>query len=126
MGWSYLPNVLMFSKDNSWHPNCSVSWGMTAAPSLISAPGRKRILMLLTVIAIEGVAGLFFWSRLGHHIILGFLVKQGNEYVVAWKDENGYESASYPSLNEAREFVHNHLGLSVASNPVPDHEVEHI
>ena len=89
---------------------------------------RNRTKVLVVVVMIELLLGGFIWSHSKNQsVVLGFLVKNGNRYVIAWKDEyTGYDSHSYSTLKEALHFVHDDLKLSPGRNPLVDEEVEFV
>ena len=77
------------------------------------------------LIALEFCFGVYLWKNTKPKVILGFLVKNGQEYVVAWKDDvNGYTTHSYRSLSDARRFAREELKLSEGINPVLDGSLE--
>jgi len=89
---------------------------------------KNRLGALVLVAAFELMLGIFVWNHTKpRSVILGFLVKNGNSYVLAWKDEEtGYESHSYPSLKDALQVAQGDLKLAPGHNPIIEQEVEHV
>src|SRR5689334_18080993 len=88
---------------------------------------RRKVIVLLGVIAMEIVLGAFLWQRSKPGAVVGFLIKNGQRYTVAWKDAmSGYDSHTCASIDEALKFANEELRLSAAANPIREHELEHV
>lgn len=88
---------------------------------------KNRGYALLFVVVIELVIGGYVW-RLSkpHNILLGFLIKDGSHYVLAWKEEQaGYQSAVYSSLKDALKEAQD-LHLAPGRNPISNNDVERV
>lgn len=89
---------------------------------------RNRTRVLILVVLFELVFGGFIWSRSApQSVVFGFLVKNGNRYVIGWKDEyTGLNSHTYGTLKEALHFLKDDLKLSRGRNPIVEQEVEFV
>lgn len=89
---------------------------------------RNRTKVLVVAVLIELILGGLVWKHTkSQSVVLGLLVKNGNSYVIAWKDEyTGYDSHSYSTLKEALHFVQDDLRLSPGRNSLVDEEVEFV
>ncbi len=85
-----------------------------------------RILVGLLVLELTLLGNLWVNRHHPASVVLGFLIKSGSHYTVAWKlDTRDYETRSYETLPEALSFMHQDLKLSEGRNPLPEHELEH-
>ena len=72
------------------------------------------------------VVGRFAWTHSEPKPQHGFLIKHGNQYVVAWKPgEFPVEMATHESLADAVRFARNELKLHSGYNPRTSLNVEH-
>lgn len=88
---------------------------------------RRRSEWLLVVLAVETVLVVtyFLSTPTGPH--LGFLVKNGGSYILAWRQApHEYQTQSYTTLEQALNFAREELGLTAGRVPTLDHELEHI
>ena len=57
----------------------------------------------------------------------GFLIKNGNSYVVAWRlSKSVYDSRKFSTLKEAVSFAKTDLNLSDSSHPTSNPNLEHL
>jgi len=90
-----------------------------------SSPSRAVFLTLF--IALEIVAGLHLWNKSHNEATLGYLVKHGGAYVVAWKEKGSpYQFESHNSLERALAFAREELKLGEGLVVQPDLAMEHI
>jgi len=90
---------------------------------------KKKIRLLVLVLMLEFTVSVYLWRTWKPDTAVGFLVKKGSEYVVAWRDvgtEQNYYYKTVSSLNEALEFANEALNLSASRNVISDAELEHI
>lgn len=88
---------------------------------------KNKIAALFAIIALEVVLGVHLWERSKPGAILGFLIKDGSQFTVAWKDPvTGYTSRSLGTIDEALKFAREELKLSEGTNPILEHELEHV
>jgi len=86
---------------------------------------RRNWLLLLLALELCGAYNLTHFVR--KEISLGFLVKNGSKFIVAWRDtEAGFQTRSYESVDEAMSFARKELKLIAARNPLVEHELEHV
>ncbi|MBI4405240.1 MAG: hypothetical protein HY537_13845 [Deltaproteobacteria bacterium] len=86
---------------------------------------RKQVIILAILLALEFMLALYLLTRDHTATRLGYLVKIGNSYLVAWKkaqSEYGYHSFS--NLNEALDYSKQVLGLSEGRPVTSDIELE--
>ncbi len=89
---------------------------------------KLRFRLLVVLALLEG--GLLTRAWLGQASepkpALGFLLKNGARYTVAWKAKTqDYQTRDYVRLSDALAFAHRELGLSEGINPFAEHEMEH-
>lgn len=89
-------------------------------------PRRRTFWLLLALFAETSLVAAYFLSTPpGPH--LGFLVKNGGSYLLAWRDaSHDYQVQSYATLDQALVFAREELGLGAGRVPTLDHELEHI
>ena len=88
---------------------------------------RHRLLALVCVVALELVLGAYVWQRSKPPAVLGFLIKNGSQFIVCWKDKmDGYERHEASSIDDALRFAREELKLSAAVNPFAEFELEHV
>lgn len=89
---------------------------------------RRHVRLLLALVGLElAVLGHLWIRNQPAKVIMGFLIKNGSQYTVAWKREKqDYETRDYASLKDALKFVRSELKLSEGRNPIPEHELEHV
>lgn len=87
--------------------------------------GRK-LLYLAVLIALEITLVVHLWGQ-QNRVPFGFLVKNGDVYVLIWKnDAHEYQTSIYPNLNEAMTYAINELNLQVGHNPLMEDELERL
>lgn len=88
----------------------------------------RHLRLLFALLALElCLLGNLWLNKQPAQAILGFLIKNGAQYTVAWKqDNNEYHTRTYDTLRDALLFVREDLKLSNGRNPLPDHELEHV
>jgi hypothetical protein len=88
---------------------------------------HHRLRAILLVVALELVFAVYVWQHAAvRSIVLGFLVKNGHQYVLAWKDaDTGYDSRSFSTLKDALSYVHE-LHLTLGHNPLAEQEMERV
>ena len=75
--------------------------------------GRALLVVLLALCCLEGLYLKHLWEKAAKPE-LGFLLKVGSSFVVAWRDPDfGFESKVFPSLEDAMGRVDG-LGLNLA------------
>jgi len=88
---------------------------------------RHRLIAFLCIVGLEVVFGAFLWQRSKPGAVLGFLVKNGNQFTVCWKDTmDGYDRHDVASIDDALRFAREELKLSAAVNPFAEFELEHV
>jgi len=93
---------------------------------LWAVPCRKTVLLSVLFIS-ELLLGAILWKRSQESIHFGFLIKNGNEYVIAWqRGEDFIKTQSCSSLGGALAFARDDLKLSASINPFPHSEVENV
>jgi hypothetical protein len=79
---------------------------------------QKKLIGLFVIIVVEIFLGTFLWSNTKHQATSGYIVKNGNSYVLLWKNkDNTLEEKKYAFLHEALQFAQKDLGLQMGSNP---------
>ena len=82
----------------------------------------------MAVVVVELLLAALVWNHAKpQNVVVGFLVKNGSRYVIAWKDEYaGYNSRSYGTLKDALHFLNDDLKLSRGRNPIANDELEFV
>lgn len=84
-------------------------------------------MVLAVVVALEVLFTIFLWQRSKPGAVLGFLIKNGDHFTIAWRDTlHGYESQDVPTIEAALKFAREELKLSAAVNPLSEYELEHV
>ena len=85
-----------------------------------------RILWMLVVLEAL-IVGRLFLVKEPAKAVMGFLIKDGTQYLVAWKaPTKEYQTRAYTTLGDALKFAHGELALFEGRNPLPEHELEHV
>lgn len=88
---------------------------------------KHRLFALLGILVIEAVFAGYLWSRSKPGAVLGFLVKNGNHFTVAWRDSvAGYDSHDASPIDDALRFAKEELKLTAGINPFSEFELEHV
>lgn len=89
---------------------------------------RTAFLLILILTASTSFLLTHYWAK--ERTNLGFLVKDGNDYVVAWKvpleNQIQYRQEKFSSLNKALHFAKDSLLLDTGRNPISELEIEHL
>lgn len=90
---------------------------------------KLRIRLLLILSLFEACLVLRVW-QMGAKAIkpdVGFLVKNGSRFTVAWKEKGrDYQTRDYVRLQDALAFARRELDLQEGINPFGEHELEHV
>lgn len=88
-------------------------------------PTRTKIVAVLLILIIEAGLAWFVWTHSKPSARLGYIVKNGNSYILFWRDENlAPVVKNYAYLHEALNFAEEELNLRMGVNPQFDGSVE--
>jgi hypothetical protein len=88
---------------------------------------RIRLLLILALFEACLVARVWHVEARPAKAAVGFLIKSGNKFSVAWKQKNqDFEIRDYVRLQDALAYAHQELGLSEGINPFGEYELERV
>lgn len=88
---------------------------------------RIRLLLILALFEVCLVARVWKVQAKPEKAALGFLIKNGNKFTVAWKPKDrDYQIRDYVRLQDALAYAHRELGLAEGINPFGEHELERV
>ena len=88
---------------------------------------KLRIRLLLILSLFEACLVVRVWQMEGKapKPAVGFLVKSGSKFLVAWKEKDrDYQTRDYVRLQDALAFARAELNLQEGINPFGEHELE--
>lgn len=86
----------------------------------------KKIAILLFLV-VELAVGAFYWHKSEPVATQGFLIKNGNAYIVLWKNKDRtMESMRYDSLKAALEFADQELEMAIGPNPTTQDSAQQV
>jgi len=93
-----------------------------------SAIRRNLVPILCVVLILEITLGSALWFIFRPKPVLGFLIKYGNEYLIAWKAvrDPDFNTRTYSKLSDAVAFANSELNLRISPVPMGKHEVENV
>jgi hypothetical protein len=78
----------------------------------------KKVWLLLTLLLIEAVAGYSLWRSQTPTNRFGYVIKNGDLYIVLWRTtQDEIRTSEYTTLTEALKFARKNLRLNVAGGP---------
>lgn len=88
---------------------------------------RVRLLVVLSLFEVCLLARVWHGQGKAQKAAVGFLIKNGTNFTVAWKEKNSdYQSRDYIHLQDALAFARRDLDLAEGINPFGEYELEHV
>ncbi len=88
---------------------------------------RIRLLLVLSLFEACLLARVWQFEGKAQKPAVGFLIKNGSNFTVAWKEQNrDYQTRDYARLQDALAFARRDLDLAEGINPFGEYELEHV
>lgn len=87
----------------------------------------EKIFAVLFLAAFEVSVGIYFWDHTKPSTLNGYLIKNGDAYVVLWKNDwNEDLLSSHASISDALRFAEKDLGLHISQTAEGNPALEHM